>query len=442
MKYKHIILCILFFALLFTGGMVAALDQDPGTAAGHTEGSHVHEDERHDTHRGNHDQGHDNDHNAEGDNELHDDHAGHGRHDDEGKQDRETGIIELTQAQIEESGLTISRAVSGKIDQMISLVGEIRVNQDRMVHLVPLVSGVVHSVNVSLGDEVRKGQILATLDSPELAELKADYLEKIRGLELARRTFERKEYLKGENIASEADWLEAQASFHNADTLALAARRRLMALGLSEEEITAIPEARDEAFSRYKIIAPISGTIITRHITMGEKIDGEEVFTIADLSRVWVDLQIPANDIWRIREGDTVQISSPGGRTARGELTLVGPVIDEESRSALGRVLLANPEGTWKPGLFVNGQVIDKESSSAVVVSSHAIQNIEGENVIFVPSGHGYKPVEVTLGKTSRDKTEILSGLKAGAPYVAEGAFTLKAVKVTSGIGSHAGHGH
>lgn len=445
MNNKYIIFVGILLAIVIGGGMVLSTNHGASKVLKHADAQ-----ERDHADHGDHD---DHDVNVsdkhDGGSEVHtgskhDPHADEqeGGEPDEHGHDEESDIVAMTIAQQEEIGLVVTTARSGDIEHILSLLGEVRLYEDRMAHLVPIVAGIVRSVFVSLGEKVREGQVLAIIDSPELADLKADYLEKVPNLELTRRTFERKQYLKQENIASEADWLEAQAAFQNAETVLRSAKRKLIVLGLSKEEIRDLPDAGDEDFGSYALKSPIAGTIIARHITRGEKIGEDEVFIVADLSVVWVDLQIPAKDLGRVKEGLFIEITSTEGKVAEGKLSLVGPVVDKERRTALGRVVLPNPEGFWKPGIFVKGQIQGKTSSSAVVVPSEAVQNIDGENIIFVPDGDGFKPVAVILGKSIKDKTEILAGLKAGDRYVAKGAFELKAVKVTSGAGSHAGHGH
>jgi cobalt-zinc-cadmium efflux system membrane fusion protein len=440
MKYNHFIFLMVFLAIIIGGGAALTASNDDGkntekaTQLG-KELVHNNNDDHDDD--GKHEEKHIEE-SSHSEKEGHEDDI---EDDDRGHSD-EAGIIEITEEQQKEIGLVISIAHSGDIEQILSLVGEVRLNEDRMAHLVPRVPGIVNNVNISLGDYVREGQVLATIDSPELTELKADYLEKLRNLELTRRTFERKEYLKKENIASEADWLEAKSAYQNAETMLHSAKRRLIFIGLTEKEIYDLPNAKDEAFGRYELKSPLDGTIITKHITRGEKIDEEEVFTVADLSKVWVDLQIPAQDLDRVKEGLHILLSSTEGELAEGKLSLIGPVVHEESRTVLGRVVLPNPNGKWKPGIFVKGQIHSETPSSAVVVPSEAVQNIEGEDVIFVPDGDGFKPIDVALGKSIKGKTEILAGIKAGDRYVSKGAFELKAIQVTSGAGAHAGHGH
>jgi cobalt-zinc-cadmium efflux system membrane fusion protein len=436
MKNKYLILAAIFVTMVIGGRMVFATNQGDNKILDRpTEQKLDHpDDDDHDEDK------HDGDHDAHDEELAGEDHDEDGH--DEDSHEEESDLVKMTKAQQEEIGLVVAIAHSGDIKQILSLVGEVRLHEDRLAHLVPKVSGIVSNVQVSLGEEVKEGQILATIDSPELAELQTDYLEKIRTLELSRRTFERKQYLKQENIASEADWLEAQSALQNGETMLRSAKRRLVFLGISENEINALGAADDEAFGSYAIKSPITGTIIAKHITRGEKIGEEEVFTVADLSVVWVDLQIPAQDLGRVEEGLYIEITSTEGNIAEEKLALVGPVVDKESRTVLGRVVLPNPEGLWKPGIFVKGQIHSETTSVAVLVPSEAVQNIDGENIIFAPEGDGFEPKTVTLGRSIDGKIEIMAGLAAGDRYVAKGAFALKAVIVTSGAGGHAGHGH
>lgn len=450
MKNRHLYLGILIAVVIFGGILRVAIDDDhPVDHAVAQDRYHEdHDDEdyaEYDAHNNDDHETHEGDRNAQTEDTHKEDHDSHFKEPEKDAHDghdhgEDVDIVEMNMAQQKEINLVLSSAMSGDMEHLLTLVGEVRLHEDRMAHIVSRVPGIVHSVSVSLGENVNEGQILAILDSAELSEIKADYLEKLRGFELARRTFERKRYLKKEKIASEADWLEAHASFQNAETRHLSAKRRLMVLGLAEEDVRVLPDTKD--FARYELKSPVSGTIIYRHITRGEKIGEDNVFTVADLSVVWVDLQIPAKDLERVKEGQRVEIISTEGRAAYGKLTLIGPVVDQESRTALGRVALPNPQGLWKPGIFVKGRIQGETSSSAVVVPLGAVQNIDGEDVVFVPDGDGFKTVAVIPGKSIDGKIEILSGLTPGDRYVAKGAFELKAVKVTSGVDSHAGHGH
>ncbi|MBW2601019.1 MAG: efflux RND transporter periplasmic adaptor subunit [Deltaproteobacteria bacterium] len=443
MKHKYIIVGILV-TIVGCVGLVLAISQGDNEALEYAveqkrdHGDHDHEPEN-DAGKPDHDEKMQDKSQDENAHNPHAENLEEGGHDGQGK---ESGIVEMKRAQQEEIGLTIAIARSGDIKQSFSFVGEVRLNEDRVAHIVPMVQGVARSVPVSLGEKVSEGQVLALLASHELAELKADYMERYQNRELTRHTFERKKYLKQENIASEADLLEAQSAFQNAQTILRSATYRLAGLGFNKSEIRDLADGEDEAFGTYTLASPITGTIIAKHITHGEKVGEEEVFTVADLSVVWVDLQIPPKDLGQVKEGMTVEITSTEGRVAKGKLALIGPLVNEESRTTLARIVLPNLEGDWMPGLFVKGQILGGGPSSTVVVPSEALQNIDGRDVVFVPEGDGFIPVEIATGKRSKDKTEILSGLKPGNRYVAKGAFQLKAVQITSGAGAHAGHGH
>ncbi len=409
-------------------------DGDEGQEADHAE--HGHED---------HDQSH-------SDSDEDTDHEGHDHGDevespddghDHDKDVHDDGALELTKAQKKEIDLTLEQAGPGSLHSEISLMGEIRLNEDRVAHVVPKMSGVVQEVKVSLGDMVKIGQILASIESAELAESKADYLEKLRQFEIAQKAYKRKKYLHKEKIASEASWLEKEADYLNAETALKTARSMLIVSGLTEEDIRNLPDATDLQFGRYELRAPMSGTIIEKHITIGEKLsDDSEVFTISDLNLLWVDLKIPARDIYRVKKGSDVIIQSSNGIKAIETIALIGPVVDEVTRTALARLMLENEEGRWKPGTFVTGYVRISAEDLPVVVPAEAVQNIEGEDVIFIQEGDDFRPVPIVMGRRDRTKAEIVSGLMPGTFHVTRGAFELKAMMITSNLGSHAGHGH
>jgi cobalt-zinc-cadmium efflux system membrane fusion protein len=284
---------------------------------------------------------------------------------------------------------------------------------------------------------------LASIESAELAESKADYLEKLRQFEIAKKAYKRKKYLREEKIASEASWLEKEAEYMNAETALKTARSMLVVSGLTEQEIQNLSNATDLQFGRYELRAPIPGTVIEKHITIGEKLsDDSDVFTISDLSLLWVDLKIPARDIYRVTQGMNVVVQSSNGIKAIGTISLIGPVVEEVTRTGLARLMLENEDDRWKPGTFVTGCVRISAEDLPVVVPSKAVQNIEGKDVIFVQEGEAFKPVPVVVGRRDSTKAEIVSGLMPGTFHVTQGSFELKAMMITSSLGSHAGHGH
>ncbi|MDY6880489.1 MAG: efflux RND transporter periplasmic adaptor subunit [Thermodesulfobacteriota bacterium] len=425
------------------------LDHDEGKDhQGHRAHSQEHDDHENgheeDVHRG---ESHRHLHHADETDREHSDHEkasneGDEEHDHD-EEDHEDDALKLTGAQQREINLTLERAGPGSLHSELSLMGEVGLNQDRVAHVVPRVSGVVREVRVSLGDQVKAGQILASLESAELAGTKADYLEKLKQYDIAKKAYHRKKYLREEKIASEASWLEKEAEYLIAETTLKSARSRLVLYGLTEEEIQALPHASHSHFGRYAQRAPISGTVIEKHITMGEKLNDEsEIFTISDLSRIWVDLKVPARDIYRVKKGSEVIIQSSNGIKTTGTITLIGPVVEKVTRTALARVVIDNKDSRWKPGTFVTGYVHISMADLPVVVPAEAVQNVEGQDVVFVQQGDSFKLFPVVIGRRDRNRVEIVSGLKPGTTYVTRGAFELKAMMITSSLGSHAGHGH
>lgn len=487
-------------------------------------------------------------------------HAGHDHAEAEGHTE---SLIALTPAQRERVGLRIAVAAGGELTSEINLLGEVQMNEDTLVHLVPRTPGIAESVVVEVGDRVSQGQVLAVMDSLELGEAKAAYfevynevgcctidldrariiaentanlladlkaepaLEELRGREygdmgryrtllfsayadfwVARNGLQRREKLFADKITTENDYWEAVGGFEKAkaefltaqDTAAFEsslevielerqlrtnqfrlrmAEQQLLLLGIdphrletvrsfnggqaSHEEVCTDPNCEDCAehsgdaahaegehaegehvpFSRVQILAPIAGTVVQRHITRGEWVSPEsEILTIADLSTVWVDFQVPVRDLGRLRPGQTVEIANGHDGQAQGVVHLVAPVLEGEGRTGTVRVVLDNPAGAWRPGMFVTGRLLHSEQGGAVLVPVTAIQQLDGQDVIFIPEGEEFIPQPVVLGRRTRAAVEVLTGLEPGAAYVEAGGFALKAMLVTNNLGSHAGHGH
>ncbi len=200
----------------------------------------------------------------------------------------------------------------------------------------------------------------------------------------------------------------------------------------------------EERLAWYPLRAPFDGTVIEKHLTLGEKHSGESgAFTVADLTSVWVNIAVYQKDLPLVREGMSVSVSMGAGEPgAEGIVEYVTPVIDRKTRTALARVVLPNPGGVWRPGLFVNAEITVGREGASVVIPEAAIQRLDEEPVVFVETPEGFTPTPVSLGRSSESRVEILSGLAVGQRYVTQGAFELKAKIVTSGIDAHAGHGH
>ncbi len=360
-------------------------------------------------------------------------------HDHEGQ----PPVVQLDAAALERLGLEIAVAGPGEIEVTTELPGEVQVNGDRMAHVGPRVGGVVREVLVSLGDTVRSGQLLAVLESRELADAKAGFLAASARLGLADATYRREERLWKGKVSSEQDYLNARNSRVEARIEFRSAEQKLHALGFSLDEVKKLPEQHNAVLTEYRITAPFDGTVIERHITLGETVSAERsVFTVADLSSVWIDLAVYQKDIGAVRAGQVARVSTEHGHEVELKIDFVQPLVGEETRTALARIIAQNPDGAWHPGCFITANVTmaETEQKGIVVPSSAVIRMDDGDEVVFVETVGGFEPRPVALGRRVRDLMEVLSGLESGERYVAKGGFSLKAELGKADFGD--GHGH
>ncbi|MGD9402284.1 MAG: efflux RND transporter periplasmic adaptor subunit, partial [bacterium] len=260
----------------------------------------------------------------------------------------------------------------------------------------------------------------------------------------AESNFEREKNLWEKEITSEQEYLDARSELTEARIESRSSEQKLYALGLTLSQVGRLSADDDEAFTRYEVRAPFDGTVVDKHITLGEKVgDDSEIFVVADLSTVWVDLSITQKDLPFVRTGTEVTISAGYGvPDAEGIIDYVSPVVGENTRTATARIVLANPDGLWRPGLFVSARLSVAGTEVPVLIPRTAAQNLDEEWVVFVEVGDGFEPVPVSLGRGDENRVEVLAGLTPGRRYVAEGAFECKAKVVTENIDPHAGHGH
>ncbi len=370
-----------------------------------------------------------------------DPHAGH----DHGDGPAEGGLT-LSDRNLADAGIKIAVAGPGHIDLRSRLLGEVRLNGDRLAHVVPPVSGVVREVNVRVGDEVKAGQILAVLASRELAEARAAYLGARGRRELAQIEHDREKELWEREILAEQDYLDARQALLEADIELQAAEQTLHALGTTDSELDHLEESHEAgAMTRLELRSPISGTVTERHMVLGEVVsEDSDVLAVADLSTVWVDLDVPQTELHAVHKGQSATISASAGDVpdVAGVVSFVSPVVDDVTRTALARVEIPNAGGMWRPGLFVTASLTSEHLDVPVLVRKDALQLLDSEQVVFVPKGNAFVPVPVVPGRSNATHVEIVRGLEQGQQYVAEGAFALKAEMVTSGLDSHAGHGH
>ncbi|TET36520.1 MAG: efflux RND transporter periplasmic adaptor subunit [Planctomycetota bacterium] len=295
---------------------------------------------------------------------------------------------------------------------------------------------------------------------------------------LARKTYEREKELHEKKISSEEDFLAAENGFEKAEAAyigtrdsirfavvrslqeatrlvkkaefeAKAAEEGLVIFGLARADIAHLQEdrrleAHGEHLTQVALKAPIAGVVTDRHMTLGERVTDEtDVFTIVDLSTVWVNLSVFQRDLDSVRKNQKVTIRAQySDERASGVISMITPFVSESTRTATARIVISN-DGRWRPGTFVTGNISISEENLGLIVPKKAVQTFEGKKVIFIEEGPGvFEMATVQTGRSDSLNIEITSGLESGARYVAKGAFELKAKILTSTMDSHAGHGH
>lgn len=332
----------------------------------------------------------------------------------------EQRIVKLNEAQTKAAGVGVEPAGPRTLQSTHEFQGEIRFNEDRTAHVVPRLAGVAESVPANLGQSVRRGQVLAVLASTSVSELRSEYLAAERRLEAARVTLERERKLWQQKISAEQDYLQAQSANRDAEIALANAQQKLSAVGAF---------GKTRRLNQFELRAPFDGTVVEKHLTLGESVkEDASVFTISDLNSVWAEFAVGPKDLDVVRVGQRVVVSSTASRTrAQGVISYVGALLGEQTRTARARVTIANPQGAWRPGLFVTVNVLGADQQVPIAVPSEAIQSIENQAMVFRAVPGGFEAVPVKPGRSDGRTTEILGGLRAGEKVATTNAFVLKA---------------
>ena len=408
-------------------------DHGSEKAHDHDEEGHGHDDHGDEKERGHSEESRD--HDDHGSEKAHDnDEEGHGHGDED--------VVRLTKSQQEEFGVEIGYARSVRLGQVINLPGEVRYNRDRVAHIVPRVKGIVTTVSARKGDYVKAGDVLAVLESRELADIKAQYLASIGRLEIAQATFDREARLREEKISTEQAFLEAKGALLEAKIVLRTVQQQLYALGFSKGDLKQLRNEPDTALTAYQLIAPFDGRIINRHITLGETInDNSQAFVIADMTDLWVDFQIFPKDLGKVRQGQTVSVLNENGQIlSESKIAFVASQIQEETRTGIARIQIPRTGNSLRPGMFVTAAVDIGSGDKVVTIPKTAPQIMNEKTVVFIQEGNGFEAQEVSLGRSHGDLIEVNNGLDLATPVVIAGAFVLKAQLSKAQFGD--GHNH
>ncbi|POF41154.1 efflux transporter periplasmic adaptor subunit [Pseudomonas laurylsulfativorans] len=331
----------------------------------------------------------------------------------------EEGHLTLSNEQITAAGIQLIEAGAQSINLGLPFPGEVRFDEDRTAHVVPRVPGVVESVSVNLGQSVKKGQLLAVISSQQISDQRSEQAAAQRRLTLARTTYEREKQLWESKISAEQDFLQARQALQEAE----------IALNNAQQKISVLSgSVVATGGNRYELRAPFDGVVVEKHLTPGEVVDvTSNAFILSDLSRVWVTFGVSPKDLTKVQVGKPVTISAPElNAEVVGNVAYVGSLLGEQTRTATVRVTLENPQGAWRPGLFVNALVATDSREARVAVPETAIQTVEDKPTVFVRTDDGFKAQAVELGSRADGQVEITKGLESGVQVAAAGSYVLK----------------
>lgn len=339
-------------------------------------------------------------------------------------------VVVLDTAGVRLAGIRLDTA-STITTSGLAVTGTIAYDANRVSHIGARTEGRVVALRVPLGARVSAGQTLALLESPAVGQIRAQEreAEELRGI--ARENFAREQRLATQGISSRKELLDAEAELRRTEAALRSAEAQLAALG-----------AGHGSGGQFGLTAPFAGIVVARDASIGEMASPTDtLFTVADLSRVWIELNVFERDLARVRVGQSVAVTVTAypGRTFPGRIVYLGAVLNAESRTVPARVEIPNGDRALKPGMFASASIqVGGGGTPVVVVSKDAVQEVEGKTVVFVP---GTKPgefrtVRVQVGEpVDNNRVVILSGLTAGTRVVVAGAFALRSELAKSEIG-------
>lgn len=351
------------------------------------------------------------------------------------------GVVELTPEAMTAAGIQYATVTERVAIAALKTTGTIEANQQRMQQVTPLVSGRVERVYAVAGDRVRAGQVLAVLSSPQIAELHGKEIETRARVSLAESSLRRLRKLSELGAAAGKDLAAAEAEVATAQAELNHIRASLSSLG-SDERV------RGHSISSVSLRAPISGTITQRHLNPGAGVEaGAAIFSIADLSTVWVIANVPESQINSLRIGTPAEVRSAAlsRSIAQGRITYIDPILNEATRTGRVRLEVVNPGQQLKIGTFVevnfHSAAIQTEAPTELVVPDEAIQTIENKTVVFVPADKPahFQVREIQAGGQADGFRKVIAGLTAGERVVTKGSFVLKTQMLKGEMGEH-GH--
>lgn len=343
--------------------------------------------------------------------------------------------LTMTAEEAEKAGVKVEEIKSETLGETIALTATIEPNQERVALVAPRVEGRITSVPAKVGDKVKAGQALATMDSVAVGEAHAAWTQAQAELRIAEADFKRAESLVADEIIPRKDYLRAQAERDKASAALRNMADRLRLLG-------GTPNAQGRGVSSFAITSPIAGTVIERKANLGSLASpSEPIFTVADLSRVWIQAALPEAALAKVRVGANAKVTvlAYPAEVFNGRVSHIGAGLDKETRTVAARIEVINADGRLKPEMFATATIeVAGDKRGVMSLPDEAIVLMDGKPTVFVFEQGAYAARLVQPGERVGGRTVLQSGIKAGEQVVTAGAYALKARQQKSKLG----HGH
>ena len=338
---------------------------------------------------------------------------------EEGREAPLESVVRLSPRAMERADIRFGEVEAVPLTNGVSIPAEVQLDPDRVVHVASLVSGQVVEVRASIGDRVTEGQVLAVLRSVDIGQTRAALAEARAELAVAEQAATRQEALADAGIGARRGLVEAHGALRSARARVGGLRDRVGVYGAGGAGAT------------LQLRSSIVGEVVERHATVGEVAPADRtLFVIADTSTVWVVGRAYAQDIDELHEGApaTLTLRAHPSRLFAGTLDWVAPVLDDATRALPVRMVLPNPDGWLRPGLFGTLRVARAGASATPTILAGAVQELDGRSIVFVPTETpGELRVRpITAGQSSDGRTEVIDGIELGERYVTDNAFILK----------------
>lgn len=381
---------------------------------------------------------------------VEDDHEGHG-HEEHGDE------VLLTPEAIAGSGIVVEPVRRRVLEPSFTAPARVSFNLERMAHVGSPLRGRIADLGVKLGQDVRDGDVLLVIESPELGEAQSELLAKLAAAEnavpsvtLAQNAYERAKSLHEENqgIAftevqkREVEYRSAESARRAAESAAQVAESRLRLIGMDDAAVETLRSSK-KVDPRAAIRAPISGTVIEREVTLGELVGPERdaLLVIADMETLWVLASVPESRLHEVSMGARVLVEMGLGEGERfeGVISYISPTTDASTRSSEVRIEVRHSHCALRPGSFARAEITatsEKPAEPALVVPDEAIQNVEGRHVVFVAvegEDGAFVARPIDHGPPVGRLVPVFSGLAEGERVVVRGSFVLKAELGKSG---------